>query len=316
MFYRNMLRSYSASDLTGTLVFLSSSLLLSLLPLLQTVTPSVTRCDRETVTHTLTEISDIVKRTLEVSQITVSVKSTAHLKSVISAVTWPKLAKFVTFPQNCHIVSVILEGYLSCISSSNYPVIKTVTSNQGCILSSRFYHGILLPYARNRDFANFVRSTKRTETVSMSGETCRSYSVVIFSCNIPRELESLEGETFTFLDTDKGLEEVLVTETLKILSESLRTQRVDIVCCQKVVHEKVRSFLRSKGVLVLERLSLLYAEDLATLSGCVLSPSVSQWDVGRVKDVKLEKIEKKSFLHFIPENGSHFGVLSLFAQVC
>ena len=60
----------------------------------------------------------------------------------------------------------------------------------------------------------------------------------------------------------------------------------------------------------------MHAEDLAVLSKVVLSPSVSQqWNIGRVCLGEIVESGKKSFLHFVPEDGSHFGVLSLESQV-
>ena len=126
--------------------------------------------------------------------------------SVISSVVWPKLAKFVTKPRNDSLVSVILEGYLSCVSPDRYPKLNFVSS--GAQGDYEFLQGLLLPVARPRLCNEFIQRTRNR----------RGLSVAVFSCCVPRELESLEGETVTFTNTaDRSMESILIDETVKMV---------------------------------------------------------------------------------------------------
>ncbi|XP_063687512.1 uncharacterized protein LOC134820811 isoform X1 [Bolinopsis microptera] len=111
------------------------------------------------------------------------------------------------------------------------------------------------------------------------------------------------------MNTD--LENVLVEESIKLIEDFLQSRTVNVVCCQKVVHHRVKTYLESKGIMVLERLSVMYAEDLATLCRTSLSPSISHWNIGFVQCVQRLEVGGKKFLHFQPTDTTHFGVIIL-----
>ena len=216
--------------------------------------------------------------------------------SVISSVVWPKLAKFVTKPRNDSLVSVILEGYLSCVSPDRYPKLNFVSS--GAQGDYEFLQGLLLPVARPRLCNEFIQRTRNR----------RGLSVAVFSCCVPRELESLEGETVTFTNTaDRSMESILIDETVKIIDSHVAD--INIFCSQKVIHHRIRSHLESHGILVLERLSITYAEDVASLAGTTLSPSISEWEIGKLGGLEMKRIGGKKHLHLQPAEGSHLGAV-------
>ena len=294
-FYRNMVTG-SAPDLGAILTELSISLLLKLLPLL-----SENKVTRSEVTEKLSRCQLVIEETVRESSLKLSIKNTVHLRSVIGAVLDPKMAKVLSCPKRRFMISLVLEAYISCISSSNYPNIKVMSSGFcGDVTDSRFYNGIILPLQRTNDYVDFSKSM---------------LSIVVFSCCMPQELESYEGESFTFVNMDLGLEDVLVQESIRLIDEHLQTKMVDVVCCQRVVHHRVRAHLKSRGIMVLDRLSVMYAEDLAILCGTNLSPSLNHWDVGCVKSVKRLECGGKKFLYFEPSHETHYGAIILHSLV-
>eukprot|EP00116_Pleurobrachia_bachei_P004393 sb/3464655/ len=106
------------------------------------------------------------------------------------------------------------------------------------------------------------------------------------------------------------MEQKLVAGTIEILNDHLTRDPVDIVFSQKVVHHQIRQFLEEKGVLLLDRLSVFYAEDMATLAKTTLSPSMGVWDVGALEIFGVVKRGDKHFLS-VCSSGTHFGTLLL-----
>ncbi|KAL5250918.1 hypothetical protein ACHWQZ_G016603 [Mnemiopsis leidyi] len=292
-FYRNMIASCSIPDLKTTLTRFSMSLLLKILPFLSNNT-----FPRTAVLTKLSQCFQTIEDIIENSSFKLSIANTAHLRGVISAVICPKISKLLSLPKQRYLISLVLEAYISCISSNNYPNIRLMTSSfYGDVTESRFYHGIILPLQRSSNYVNFCGKEK--------------LFIVVLSCCIPHELESFEGETFTFIDVKSDMENIFVDESIKVMDDLLRRNSVDVVCCQKVVHHRVKEHLKTKGIMVLDRLSVMYAEDVASLCGTHLSPSISQWNVGVVKSVDILELERKKFLHFKPIGESHFGAIIL-----
>ena len=295
-----MIKSFSSSDMVGTLTFISTDIFLKIL-----TSHSIAR---HSVTATLALALDGIKSLLSRHSFSLSIKNTTHFKSLISSVLMPKISKFLSFPKQRVLVTLILEAYISCINSSNYPIIKVLKRPfSGDIENSQFYHGILLPVERTRDFKDFIVNKRRAVKQN------QLLSVIILSCSIPKELESFEGETFTFLDVESDLEEVFVCESIQFLEENI--DNIDLLCSQKVVHHRIRTFLRSRGVLVLDRLSVMFAENIATLCGTTLSPSISHCTFGNLKDISLIEFGGKEYLHFQPVGESHFGTITLHSLV-
>ena len=292
-----MIASCSIPDLKTTLTGLSISLLLKLLPLLSdNVLP------RTTVISKLSQCFQIIEKTIENSSFKLSISNTAHLRSVISAVISPKISKILSLPKRRFLISLVLEAYISCISSSNYPNIRLMTSSfYGDVTESQFHHGIVLPLHRHSDYIDFSGRGK--------------LSIVVFSCCIPHELESYEGENFSLVDMKLDMENIFVEQSINVIEDLLKSNSVDLVCCQKVVHHRMKKYLKTKGIMVLDRLSVKYAEDIASLGGTHLSPSIGQCNVGVVKSVEILELERKKFLHFRPIEESHFGIIVLHSLV-
>eukprot|EP00116_Pleurobrachia_bachei_P006672 sb/3466934/ len=299
VFYRNMLRSFPHSDLKTTLTFLSTSILLSSIPPTTTSNPVKLR-------SAVTQIKSVISKTLNRISEPLSISTLSHLRGLVNGVLTPKLSHVLTLPRRREIISTFLEGYLTCISSASYPKfrVETIQSNRSLKMCElKFHHGILLTLSR----------PKLTEKW-LSQQQKRTFSVVIFSCPLPKELENWEGETVSFVNSSQTMEQKLVAGTIEILNGHLSRDPVDVVFSQKVVHHQIRQFLEQKGVLVLDRLSVFYAEDIATLARTTLSPSMGVWNVGALEIVGVVEIADKHFLN-VCSSGTHFGTLLLQTKV-
>ena len=299
-FYRNMIKSVPFTDLIGTLTILSIDIFLKII--------KASDLTMHTVMKTLRETLDVIKCSLSSASFTLSIKNTIHFKSLISSVVWPKVAKVTTYPNHCVLVTLILEAYISCINSSNYPNIKVLQQQfSGNIEHSRFYHGILLPLERTSTFNKYIHSRQESKNQN------KILSIVVLSCPIPQELESFEGETFKLINIEDGLEDIFVKQSIQVLEDEVKN--IDVLCSQKVIHHRIKAFLQSRGVLVLDRLSIMYAENIATLCETTLSASIARCERGRVKDISLVKFGRRNYLHFHPVEQSHFGTITLFSLV-
>lgn len=285
-FYKNMIKSSSLPDLRGTLTKLSVSLLLNL--------TSASKCE---VIRSLSVIQDVLTSVVVHQSSPMSIKSTSHLKSLISTVCYPKLSSFLTFPKVSYIACLVLEAYISCLSSERFPVIRVTSSDATDVTKSHFLHGVTFS----------VRRVSILKSIIDKG----AVRVVVFSCNLPQELDHYEGDTFTQINGLKSIEHVFVDETTKILEDHIRAQNVDVLFCQKVVHQKIKKYLRDHGVVVVDRLSVFHAENVAILANIRLLPSISEWETGHVGNVGIFKLKQQWYIHLKPVSDSHLGIIVL-----
>ncbi|NXR14971.1 TCPB protein, partial [Semnornis frantzii] len=95
------------------------------------------------------------------------------------------------------------------------------------------------------------------------------------------------------------------------LGKQLVNDGVGLVVCQKVIHPSLKQYLKENHVVAVDRAGLSPMEPLSQMTGskpivsiCLLSPS----SYGSLKDVRIENVASKHFLHLIP---NHTTVCSL-----
>ncbi|NXF93833.1 TCPB protein, partial [Eubucco bourcierii] len=95
------------------------------------------------------------------------------------------------------------------------------------------------------------------------------------------------------------------------LGKQLVNDGVGLVVCQKVIHPSLKQYLKENHVMAVDRAGLSPMEPLSLMTGskpiasiCLLSPS----SYGSLKDVRIESVASKHFLHLIP---NHTAVCSL-----
>ncbi|NXX51821.1 TCPB protein, partial [Tricholaema leucomelas] len=95
------------------------------------------------------------------------------------------------------------------------------------------------------------------------------------------------------------------------LGKQLVNDGVGLVVCQKVIHPSLKQYLKENHVVAVDRAGLSPMEPLSRMTGskpiasiCLLSPS----SYGSLKDMRVQSVASKHFLHLIP---SHTSVCSL-----
>lgn len=127
---------------------------------------------------------------------------------------------------------------------------------------------------------------------------------------------SLSGECF---DSEEGTVtvhhgislEMSELDQLLNLGKQLVNDEVGLVVCQKVIHPSLKQYLKENHVMAVDRAGLSPMEPLSQMTGSkpiasisLLSPS----SYGSLKDVRIESVASKHFLHLIP---NHTAVCSL-----
>ena len=243
----------------------------------------------------LKDAKQIVIGSVQAMKIKLSLSNLLDLKSLIYSVVKPKLGSLFSPKGIIAFVSLILEAFLSSITSISYPDIKIVKYLGPSISDSHFYNGLLIPHRKMKE--------------------CSAIKIALFSCSIPQELEALEGETVHFINHDTTLEKQFVEQTKKSLELFLNKCPIKMICSQKTIHREIISFLQLKGVQCIERLSLIYSKELADLSSTVLLPSLNVFECGGLEKVANVLIGDQSYLQFEPEVDSHYGTIALCCQV-
>lgn len=128
-----------------------------------------------------------------------------------------------------------------------------------------------------------------------------SFKVALFCASLSGDL-SETGEGTVVLSHGVSLENAVLDQLLN-LGRQLVSDQVDLVMCQKVIHPSLKQFLRTHGVIAMDRVGVALMEPLSKMTGT--QPigslnSVSPSSYGSVKDWCTAKFGFKHFFHLIP----------------
>ena len=292
-FYKNMLQSSQTSQPT---VYFSLTLLRRLI---EYRTLKLSSCSistlKDTITHTLTSIST-----------NFSLKSLSHLRSIVAQKVSAGVSPIISDRDQESLVVLIMEAFLKSTTSQRYSDIEVIPDSSAGIRTSVFYSGLLV--------RTYSRQT-RLMVKSLHSQS-EHLKVVVLKTSVPYELESFEDEVFYFYNsTSVSLQDRYVSTAIEILSEQLNKYPVGVFACQKVVHAQIRSYLEQRGIIVLERVSGNYVEQLCSVSSTEVSPSISQWNVGCIAGMEIVDIQDKHFIHIKPLSDCHIGAVRLCSLV-
>ncbi|NWV06847.1 TCPQ protein, partial [Ptilonorhynchus violaceus] len=99
--------------------------------------------------------------------------------------------------------------------------------------------------------------------------------------------------------------EVSELNQLLNVGKQLVKDEVGLVVCQKVMHPSLKQYLKENGVLAVDRAGLLLMEPLGRMTGSKPIASIhslSPGCYGSLKDVCIESLASRRFVHLIPED--------------
>uniref|UniRef100_A0A8C9Y4L3 MKKS centrosomal shuttling protein n=1 Tax=Sander lucioperca TaxID=283035 RepID=A0A8C9Y4L3_SANLU len=204
-------------------------------------------------------------------------------RSIISS----KPACVLTEREALHISKLAVQAFLLTVPCNNPGIVSlgkivTVSVEGHSVLNSAVFPGLLV------DMPD-VFCLNKVENLH-SNPMC----MVVFSASLAGDLSDLGGtiEVHPGVDTDSQ-----ILDQLLKLGEQVVKDEVKLFICQKVIHPVLQQYLRSHGIVVIERLGITLMEPLTQLTGrglYVLNPGISV----------LSSFGSKTMLHLQPPGDS------------
>ncbi|XP_074532669.1 molecular chaperone MKKS [Halichoeres trimaculatus] len=212
-------------------------------------------------------------------------------RSVISSKPACVLTKAETF----HISKLAVHAFLLSVPSNSPGTVRlgrivTIGVEGHPVMNSAVFAGLLLEV--HDIFC--LKMVKKMHTNPLR--------MVLFSASLAGDLSELgDGviEVHTGVDTDSQ-----ILDQLLELSKRAVEDGVKLFVCQKVIHPVLQQYLRSQGVIVIERVGVALMEPLALLTGAqpvaTLHTSIPVKAYGSVKDLSVKEFGSKAMLHLQP----------------
>lgn len=198
-----------------------------------------------------------------------------------------------------HLSHIILKAFVNAVPDTHSlkflsDRVYTLTFNKSDILNSQVVEGLLLEWPEKFPFLG-------EQELNCLFEHPGQLKVAVVSVSMSGDVEEMfknvqEAEQHVIQSADK-----LVMTTMLNFCDWLLTRKVGLLLCQKVIHPTVKSHLRLKGILFIERLGvqpMSYIQDLCgahPISSIMVYPDDSVF--GYLSSVSHRVIHSKSFLH-------------------
>nr|XP_019953898.1 PREDICTED: McKusick-Kaufman/Bardet-Biedl syndromes putative chaperonin [Paralichthys olivaceus] len=209
-------------------------------------------------------------------------------RSVISS----KPACLLTEQETLHISKLAVQAFLltvPCDKPGAVSLGQTVTiSVEGhSVLNSAVFPGLLVDVTG-------APCINKAENL-----TSHPLCMVLFSASLAGDIPELGGgiiEMSWGVDTDAQ-----ILDQLLDLGKQAVKDDVKLFVCQKVIHPVLQQYLRSQGVIVIERLGITLMEPLTLLTGAqpvaTLHTTLPAKAYGKVRDLSIRQFGSKTMLH-------------------
>ncbi|XP_028983135.1 McKusick-Kaufman/Bardet-Biedl syndromes putative chaperonin [Betta splendens] len=221
--------------------------------------------------------------------------SSRHLLQLARSIISSKPACVLTEAETLHISKLAVQAFLLSIPCANPGIVSLgrtmrVSLEGYSVLHSAVFPGLLI---------NITDDLCVSEPENLHSTPLR---VVLFSASLAGDLSELGDGTIELhpgADTDSQI----LDELLKLGKQAV-DHEVKLFMCQKVIHPVLQHFLRSQGVIVLERLGIALMEPLIQLTGAqpvaTLHCAIPAKAYGIVSDVSIRQFGSKKLLHLLP----------------
>ncbi|XP_030834395.1 McKusick-Kaufman/Bardet-Biedl syndromes putative chaperonin-like isoform X2 [Strongylocentrotus purpuratus] len=249
-------------------------------------------------------MQDICKKTMmssDIFRIPINVASMETLLSLVRSVIASKPGCGLV-KQDLHLIaSLVVQSFISSIPSVDHgqpltiPEVQVIGVEGEMPSGSHILEGILIEAP---DIPAFYTKDLQVPRID-SGRDAGCIRVVLFNI-------SLSGDSEEYADVGFELSPGLTAEAsnlqaMRDLVDQLVDTRVGLVACQKVIHPSIKRYLRQKGILSIDRLSIRHIRAVQQVTGaeilgsfsCAVPPS----SFGYVTDIKHLVVFGKSYLH-------------------
>ncbi|XP_069546209.1 molecular chaperone MKKS [Brachyistius frenatus] len=220
--------------------------------------------------------------------------SSQNLMTLARSVISSKPACVLTEPEMLHISRLAVRAFLltvPCNSPGTVSLGRTVTvSLEGLtVLNSAVCPGLLVDMP---DGSHLDRVDGLSNPLTM----------VLLSASLAGDLSELGDGTVEVhpgADTDSQ-----ILDQLLELGKQVVKDEVKLFVCQKVIHPVLQQYLRSHGVIVVERVGIALMEPLTQLTGAqpvaTLHTTIPPKAYGKVRDLIVRQFGSKTMLHLQP----------------
>ncbi|XP_078787643.1 molecular chaperone MKKS isoform X4 [Oryzias latipes] len=239
--------------------------------------------------HCLSLCTSYLQRDDCACRVKIDFSSSQNLMTLAGSIISSKPACLLTEAEKLHISTMAVRAFLQTIPcSSPGPVTLgqtvTVTVRGLPVLDSAMFPGLLVE--THDDFNQTDSSSELLRTV-------------LFSTSLAGDLAELGDGT---IEADPNLDtDLQILDQLLELGKQLVEDEVRLCVCQKVIHPVLQQYLRSHGVVVMERLGMALMEPLGTLAGtqpvATLHARIPSTAYGRVKNLSTKQFGFKTMLH-------------------
>uniref|UniRef100_A0A8C8DYR0 MKKS centrosomal shuttling protein n=1 Tax=Oryzias sinensis TaxID=183150 RepID=A0A8C8DYR0_9TELE len=243
--------------------------------------------------HCLSLCTSYLQRDDCACRVKIDFSSSQNLMTLAGSIVSSKPACLLTEAEKLHISTMAVRAFLQTIPcSSPGPVTLgqtvTVTVRGLPVLDSAMFPGLLVEM--HDDFNQTDSSSEPLRTV-------------LFSTSLAGDLAELGDGT---IEADPDLDtDLQILDQLLELGKQLVEDEVRLCVCQKVIHPVLQQYLRSHGVVVMERLGMALMEPLGMLSGtqpvATLHARIPSTAYGRVKNLSTKQFGNKTMLHLQPD---------------
>ncbi|XP_024152478.1 McKusick-Kaufman/Bardet-Biedl syndromes putative chaperonin isoform X2 [Oryzias melastigma] len=243
--------------------------------------------------HCLSLCTSYLQREDCACRVKVNFCSSQNLMTLAGSIISSKPACLLTEAEKHHISTMVVRAFLQTIPCSTPGPVTlghtvTVTIVGLRVLDSAVFPGLLVEMYDPFD-----------QTDSSSGPL----RTVLFSTSLAGDLAEL-GDGTIEVDPDVDTDLQVLNQLLE-LGKQLVEDEVRLCVCQKVIHPVLQQYLRSHGVVVLERLGMALMEPLSMLAGtqpvATLHARILSTAYGRVKNLSTKQFGFKTMLHLQPE---------------
>lgn len=191
-------------------------------------------------------------------KVKIDFSSSQNLTKLASSIISSKPACVLTEPEAIHISKLAVRAFLLTVPCHSPGIVRlgkivTVSVEGLSVLNSEVFPGLLVD----------IPDALCLEKVETSHSN--PLRMVLFSASLAGDLSELgDGiiEVHPGVDTDSQ-----ILDHLLELGEQVVKDKVKLFICQKVIHPVLQQYLRSHGIIVIERLGITLMEPLTQLTG-------------------------------------------------
>ncbi|GAA6213990.1 McKusick-Kaufman/Bardet-Biedl syndromes putative chaperonin [Lates japonicus] len=225
--------------------------------------------------------------------------SSQNLVTLARSIISSKPACVLTEQETLHISKLAVQAFLLTVPCDNPGTVTlgrtvTVPVEGQSVLNSAVFPGLLL------DITDAFCLSKP------ENQNSNPLRVVLFSASLAGDLSELgDGiiEVHPGVDTDSQI----LDQLLELGKQAVKDE-VQLFACQKVIHPVLQQYLRSQGIIVIERLGITLMEPLIQLTGvqpvATLHTALPAKAYGRVRDISVRQFGSKTMLHLHPAGES------------